>query len=256
MNVAASAADARKSNLVAWARVLWRALSAKEPHQVRVLSRRELLPSTFPGINLVVSPQYRWLPLAACWTAAHQADKQPSIRCRDSLQGLLGSAMDVTDIEAELPDALEAPWAVLMDGDDGALALTAPLASLDQLLAPEPQSGVLWIPAALPESMPEPMLARVVPSTAAIFAGPLGLWSGHFTPDEDGGTFLPVQRVDETPVHRLRFAAALHGAHGDPSRRCLPDSQGVSEGYERASQATWLRSANGVWAIEVTPLPR
>jgi len=256
MNATASESDARKANLAAWARVLWRALTATEPRQLRVLNRRELLPVSFPKLNLVVSPPDRWAPLAVLWVAALRDEVQPSIRLRAALERLLGSELDVTDVDADLPDALDAPWVVLMAGDAGSLALTAPVTSLDQLLAPEPQSGELWIPTTLPDPIEQALVTRVMSPAPAIFAGPLGLWRGHFSPDVHGGTFLPEHRVDDVPVHRLRFAAALQGFTGGASRRCLPDSQGVSEGYANILQAGWLKSANDVWALRVEPPAR
>ena len=256
MNATASEADARKANLAAWARVLWRALTAAEPRQLRVLHRHDLPPSLFPAIQLVVSPADRWAPLAALWVAARPEEVPPPIRLHASLERLPGAAFEVSDVDAELPDALDAPWVVLMDGDAGSLALTAPVTSLDQLLAPEPQSGVLWIPTTLPEPIEQTLVTRVIPPTPVIFGGPLGLWRGYFSPDEHGGTFLPERRVDELPVHRLRFAAALQGSTGGASRRCLPDSQGVSEGYAIVLQTGWLKSANNVWALRVEPPAR
>lgn len=256
MNSFDRAVDAQQANLLAWARVLWSAMTKAPPERLQIIERARLLPSSFPGINLLISPSNTWTPIGAWWQASHQVGTTPALRCKESLHCLLGSSLDVADVETDLPDADEAPWAVLVDGDDGHLALTAPLNALDHLLAPEPQSGVLWIPTTLTDPIQQSMITRVVPPTAAVFAGRLGIWAGQFTPDDAGGTFLPVHRVNDAPEHRLQFAAALGEADGNPARRCELSSNGISEGFSAAWPATWMKSDVGVWAIRVDPGPR
>jgi hypothetical protein len=251
MNLTGNDSDARKANLLAWAQVLWRSLATEEPNHIRLLNRSEPLPAAFSSINLLVSPQNHWAPLGVFWSAAQPTVGRYAQGCGESLYRLLGPHLDVTDVEAELPGVVEAPWAVLVDGAEGQMGIVAPLTTLDRQLAPAPQSGFLGIPTTLPDAIQGPMLTRVIAPTEAIFTGPLGMWSGTFTPDAQGGSFHPLHRVDTPPAQRLQFAAVLQEAAGSTTRRCLLNSQGVSEGYRHPLQVFWMQSAADVWALRV-----